>query len=87
MLAKDQCILFFLNNKEDGVNSAIYLYGSVLSEFFKQMSWVTSIYLWLHWVFAASHRRSLVAMNGSHSLIALHRLLIAVAGLLAEHGF
>ena len=76
-----------MNNKEDGVNSAIYLYDSILFEFFKQMSWVTFIYLWLHWVFGASHRLSLVAVNGSYSLIVVRRLLIAVTGLLAEHGF
>ena len=51
------------------------------------MSWVTFIYLWLHWVFGASHRLSLVAVNGSYSLIVVRRLLIAVTGLLAEHGF
>ena len=50
------------------------------------MSWVTFIYLWLHWISVASHRLSLVAVNGSYSPTVVYRLLIAVAGL-AEHGF
>ena len=36
------------------------------------------IYFWLHWVFIAAHRLSLVAAHG---------LLIAVASLVAEDGF
>ena len=35
------------------------------------------IYFWLHWVFVAAHRLSLVAVCG---------LLIVVASLVAEHG-
>ena len=43
------------------------------------------IYLWLHWVFVAAHRLSLVAVSRGCS-VAVYRLLIAVASLLAEHG-
>ena len=37
-------------------------------------------------VFVAAHGLSLVAVNGSYSLVAVSELLIAVASLVAEHG-
>ena len=40
------------------------------------------IYFWLHGVFAAAHRLFLVATSGGYSLVAAHRLLIAVPWLL-----
>ena len=44
------------------------------------------IYLFFlaQWVFAAAHGLSLVAMSGSYSLVAVPRLLISVASLVAE---
>ena len=42
------------------------------------------IYFWLHWVFVAAHRLSLVAASQDSS--SLRGLLIAVASLVAEHG-
>ena len=39
----------------------------------------------MHWVFAATLRLSLVVASGSYSLVAVHRFLIAVAFLVAEH--
>ena len=44
------------------------------------------IYFWLHWVFVAVHRLSLVAASGGYFLVAVLGLLIAVAFLVAEHG-
>ena len=40
---------------------------------------------WLYWVFIAMHRLSLVAISEGSSLDAVHRLLIVVASLVAEH--
>ena len=44
------------------------------------------VYLWLPWVFTASHNRSLVAVSRGYSLVAACDLLIEVASLVAEHG-
>ena len=41
---------------------------------------------WLHWVFAAARRSSLVGATGGHSLGVVCGLLIAVASFVAEHG-
>ena len=43
------------------------------------------IYFWLRWVFVAACRLSLVEASRDCSLVVVHRLLIAVASLLAEH--
>ena len=43
-------------------------------------------YFWQHWVFVAVQGLSLVEASGSHSLVALHRLLIVVVSFVAEHG-
>ena len=42
------------------------------------------IYFWLCLVFVAAQGFSLVSMNGGYSLIAVHRLLIAVPSVVAE---
>ena len=44
-------------------------------------------YFWLHWVFVAA--RGLFSGCGEQGLlfVAVHRLLVAVASLVAEHGF
>ena len=42
------------------------------------------IYFWLHWVFVAARRLSVVAVSGSYSPVAVLGLLIAVVSLL-EH--
>ena len=47
---------------------------------------ILSIYFWLHWVFVAVLRLSLVAASGGYSLAVVLRLLTAVASLVAEHG-
>ena len=44
------------------------------------------IYFWLCWVFVAGCRLSLVAVSRGYSLVGKHRLLTAVASLVAEHG-
>ena len=38
---------------------------------------------WLHWVSVALQRLSLVSVSRGHSLLAVHRLLIAVGSLVA----
>ena len=43
------------------------------------------IYFWLLWVFVAVRGLSLVAVSGGYSFIVVHRLLIVVASLVAEH--
>ena len=45
------------------------------------------VYFWLHWIFVAAHR--LFSSCGEWELlfVAVHGLLIAVASLVAEHGF
>ena len=42
--------------------------------------------MWLHEVFTAMHRFTLVAISRGYSLFAVHELLIAEASLIAEHG-
>ena len=37
------------------------------------------------WVFAAVHRLSLVVASRGNSLVPIHRLLMVVASLVAEH--
>lgn len=39
------------------------------------------IYLWLHWVFVAVLRLSLVTLSRGYSPAVVHRLLVAVASL------
>ena len=43
------------------------------------------LFIWLYWVFMAAHGLSLVMESGDYSLVAVHRLLIAVASLVVEH--
>ena len=49
--------------------------------FFKKLF----IYLWLHWVFRAVCRLSLVAASRGYSLVTVLRLLTVVASHVAEH--
>ena len=44
------------------------------------------LFIWLYWVFMAAHGLSLDMESGDYSLVAVHRLLIAVASLVVEHG-
>ena len=44
---------------------------------------VSSTFFWLHWVFIAMHKLSLVAVSWGCSLVVEHRLLIAMASLVA----
>ena len=44
-----------------------------------------SIYSWLHWVFVAVCRLSLVAASGGYSLVAVCGLLTVVVSLVEEH--
>ena len=43
-------------------------------------------YFWLCWVFVAAHSFSLVAVSKGSSLVAVRKLLIAVASPEEEHG-
>ena len=45
-----------------------------------------SFFFWLLWVFVVARGLSLVAESGGYSLVAVHRLLIAVASLVVVHG-
>ena len=54
---------------------------SKLLVFFKK----NLFYFWLCWVFTAVSRLSLVAVSRGYLLVAVPRLLIAVASLIAEH--
>ena len=42
-------------------------------------------YFWLHWVFVAVFKLSLVAASRGCSLVAVHGLLLVVGSLAAEH--
>ena len=42
-------------------------------------------FFWLHWIFVAAHRLSLVLVSGGYSPVAVSGLLTAVASLV-EHG-
>ena len=44
------------------------------------------LFFWLHWVFIAALRFSLVVASRGCSLVVVHRLLIAMASLVAEQG-
>ena len=44
------------------------------------------IYFWLHWVFVAVHRLSLVVASGGYSSVVVRGFLIAVASLVVEYG-
>ena len=57
---------------------------SILLSFFLNI--YLFIYLWLRWVFVAACGLSLVATSEGYSFVAVHRLLIAVASLVVEHG-
>ena len=52
------------------------------------LEWVaiSSSLFWLHWVFIAVHRLSLIVARGGLLFVALHRLLIKVASLITEYG-
>ena len=43
------------------------------------------IYFWLHWVFVAVCRLSLLVASGGLLFVVVRRLLIVVASLVAEH--
>ena len=42
-------------------------------------------FFWLHWVFVAAHRLSLVAVSGGYSSLRCAGFSITVASLVAEH--
>jgi len=58
-------------------------YQSVVSTLFSLIN--EFIYFWLHWVFVAAHELSFIMASGGLFFIAVIRLLIAVASLIAEH--
>ena len=43
-------------------------------------------FFWLHWIFVAARRPSLVAVSGGYSLVVFHGLLIMVVSLLWNKG-
>ena len=60
------------------------LCGFVSGLFYFLIIYLVSYYFWLHWVFDATCRLSLVA-SGGYSLGVVRGLLIAAASLVAEH--
>ena len=52
--------------------------------FFKKIIYL--IYFWLHWVYIAALRLSLVAASGVYSFFVVRGLLIAAASVVVEHG-
>ena len=44
----------------------------------------TLVFFWLHWVFVAALRLSLVAASGGYSLAAVHGLLTALSSSLVK---
>ena len=55
-------------------------------QFFFKKIFIYLIHLWLHWVFVAVLRLSLVAASGVCSLVAVHGLLTEVASLVVAPG-
>ena len=47
---------------------------------------IVFIHLWLYWVLVAVWGLSLVVESGNYFLVAVYRLLIVAASLVAEHG-
>ena len=72
------CFLFFLFSKSKFPSGIIYFQSEQLLFAF--------IYFCLCWVFIAMWGISLVAAIGGYSLVAVCRLLIVMASLVAEHG-
>ena len=59
-------------------------FGCCILLFIHDFLYLVSYYFWLHWVFDATCRLSLVA-SGGYSLGVVRGLLIAAASLVAEH--
>ena len=49
------------------------------------LKFILFVYFWLRWVFVAAHGLSLVAVEWGLLFVAVDRLLIAVASLVAEN--
>ena len=65
----------------------MFLYLLYVSLFFFKYKFIyLFIYFWLRCVFVAVRGLSLVAASGDYSFVAVCRLLIVVASLVAEHG-
>ena len=67
----------------------LFLLCHSISHVFKNYSFFllcVRVFIWLLWVFVAMCGLSLVVASGGYSLDAVHRLLIAMASLVAEHG-
>ena len=62
-----------------------YIYYGVVFFFCIYTLLYLFIYLWLHWVFLAAHRLSLVAENRGYSIVVVCGLLIAMTSLVVEH--
>ena len=54
--------------------------------FYKFIYFILFIYFWLHWVFVAARRLSLVAASEGLLFAEVSVLLIEVASVVAEHG-
>ena len=67
-------------------NSDVGLSEGLAGFFFLINVFILLICFWLHWVFVAVRRLSLVAESGGLLSVVVRGLLIAVASLVAEHG-
>ena len=63
----------------------LFLLSNRILKLKKKKALFIYVFLWLHWVFVAALRSSLVAVSRSYSLVAVHRPLVAVISLVA-HG-
>ena len=71
---------------ENPLYNLLYLESNCLLHIHTQhFSFFFFFNFWLCWVFVAVHGLSLVAESRGYSLVAVHRLLIAVTSVAAEH--
>ena len=62
-----------------------FIFYFFLQYFFFLKILIHAFWFWLLWVFVAACLHSLGAVSGGYSLVAVCRLLTAVASLVAEH--
>ena len=58
---------------------------AMASDILKQTHKKNFFFFWLHWVFTAAQRLSLVVMSRNYSVVAVRRLFIAVTSLAVAH--
>ena len=66
------------------LNKYIQLFKKHILKKFKVLIYFKNF--WPFWVFIAAYRFSLVVASGGYSSLAVRRLLVTVASVVAEHG-